>query len=53
MGNASGVSRGDRHRNAKLARLRELVPLRNAIVGDQRIGRDDHALTPSDYVRDL
>ena len=33
MGNASGVSRGDRNRNARLARLRELVPVENAIVG--------------------
>jgi len=33
MGNASGVSRGDRNRNARLARLRELVPTDNAIVG--------------------
>ena len=33
MGNASGVSRGDRNRNERLARLRELVPVDNAIVG--------------------
>jgi transposase len=33
MGNASGVSRGDRNRNARPARLRELVPTQNAIVG--------------------
>jgi hypothetical protein len=33
MVNGSGVSRGDRNRNARLARLRELVPLDNAIVG--------------------
>jgi transposase len=33
MGNASGVARGDRNRNARLARLRTLVPLENAIVG--------------------
>jgi transposase len=33
MGNASGVSRGDRNRNARLARLRALVPIENAIVG--------------------
>lgn len=33
MSNGSGVSRGDRNRNAKLARLRELVPAQNAIVG--------------------
>jgi transposase len=33
VGNGSGVSRGDRNRNARLGRLRELVPVRNAIVG--------------------
>jgi len=33
MGNGSGVSRGDRNRNARLGRLRELVPPRHAIVG--------------------
>jgi transposase len=33
MTNGSGVSRGDRSRNARLARLRELVPIENAIVG--------------------
>jgi transposase len=32
-GNGGGLSRGDRNRNARLARLRELVPYRNAIVG--------------------
>ena len=32
MVNGSGVSRGDRNRNARLARLRQLVPLGNAIV---------------------
>ena len=33
MTNGNGVSRGDRNRNARLARLRQLVPLDNAIVG--------------------
>lgn len=33
MGNGSGVSRGDRNRNARLSRLRVLVPVTNAIVG--------------------
>ncbi len=33
MGNGSGVSRGDRNRNGRLARLRGLVPASNAIVG--------------------
>ncbi len=32
MGNGSGVSRGDPNRNARLARLRALVPLTNAIA---------------------
>ena len=30
---SSGLSRGDRRRNAQLSRLRELVPVDNAIVG--------------------
>jgi transposase len=33
VGNGSGVSRGDRNRNARLDRLRVLVPVSNAIVG--------------------
>ena len=33
MSNGSGVSRGDRNRNARLARLREAVPVTNAVVG--------------------
>ena len=33
MNNGSGVSRGDRNRNARLTRLREAVPVTNAIVG--------------------
>src|SRR6476660_7252951 len=33
MNNGNGVSRGDRNRNARLARLRGLVPVGNAIVG--------------------
>jgi transposase len=33
MGNGSGVSRGDRNRNARLDRLRALVPVTNAIAG--------------------
>jgi transposase len=32
MVNGNGVSRGDRNRNARLGRLRELVPFENAIV---------------------
>ena len=33
MSNGNGVSRGDRNRNARLERLRVLVPVGNAIVG--------------------
>jgi hypothetical protein len=33
VSNGSGVSRGDRNRNARLARLREAAPISNAIVG--------------------
>jgi transposase len=33
VSNGNGVSRGDRNRNARLERLRALVPLGNAIVG--------------------
>lgn len=33
MNNGSGVSRGDRNRNARLSRLRAAVPVTNAVVG--------------------
>jgi transposase len=33
VSNGSGLSRGDRNRNAPLARLRELVPHASTIVG--------------------
>jgi hypothetical protein len=33
MSNGNGVSRCDRNRNARLSRLRVLVPASNAIVG--------------------
>jgi hypothetical protein len=33
MGNGSGVSGGDRNRNARLERLRALVPVTDAIAG--------------------
>ena len=33
LSDRSGVSRGDRNRNARLARLREAVPAVNAIAG--------------------
>jgi hypothetical protein len=39
MGNGSGVSRGDRNRNARLERLRALVPVANAIAGTGLAGK--------------
>ena len=39
MGNGSGISRGDRNRNARLERLRALVPVTNAIVGIDLAGK--------------
>jgi transposase len=33
VGNAGGISGGDRNRNVRLARLGRLVPVENAIVG--------------------
>ena len=33
MSDRTGLSGGDRNRNARLARLRGLLPLENAIVG--------------------
>ena len=48
MSNGSGVSRGDRNRNARLGRLRSAVPVTNAIVGidladrKQRVVVTDH-----------
>jgi transposase len=33
MSDRSGLSRGDRNRNARLARLRQLLPVGHAIVG--------------------
>jgi hypothetical protein len=33
MNHGNGVSRGDRNRNARLAKLRAAVPVTNAIVG--------------------
>jgi transposase len=40
----SGLSRGDRNRNARLARLRELVPLGNAIAGIDLAGNTQAAV---------
>jgi transposase len=48
VGNGSGLSRGDRNRNARLARLRELVPLGNAIVGIDLAG-DTRAVVVTDH----
>ena len=48
MTNRNGVFRGDRNRNARLARLRELVPLENAIVGD-RLGDKKQMVVVCDH----
>ena len=48
MGNGSGLSRGDRNRNARLVRLRELVPPGNAIVGIDLAG-DTQAAVVTDH----
>jgi transposase len=48
MSNGSGLSRGDRNRNARLARLRELVPLSNAIVGID-LADDTQAVVVTDH----
>ena len=55
MGNGSGVSRGDRNRNARLARLRVGVPVTNAIVGidlaDRKQIRSGTGTAPLSHVR--
>jgi len=48
VGNGSGLSRGDRNRNARLARLRELVPLSSAIVGID-LADDTQAVVVTDH----
>jgi hypothetical protein len=44
MGNGSGVSPGDRNRNARLDRLRVLVPVENA-MGRHPLTVDDRPTT--------
>jgi hypothetical protein len=44
VSNGSGISRGDRNRNARLGRLRELVPVTNAIVGIDLAGKKQMAV---------
>jgi hypothetical protein len=48
VGNGSGLSRGDRNRNAPMARLRELVPHGNAIVGID-LADDKQAAVDTDH----
>jgi hypothetical protein len=48
VSNGSGLSRGDRNRNARLARLRELVPYCNAIVGID-LADDTQAVVVTDH----
>jgi len=44
----TGLSRGDRNRNARLARLRQLLPLENAIVGID-LAADKQAVVVTDH----
>ncbi len=48
MSDRSGLSRGDRNRNARLARLRELLPPENAIVGID-LADDQRAAVVTDH----
>ena len=48
MSDRSGLSRGDRNRNARLARLRELVSLAHAIVGVD-LADDKQAVVVTDH----
>ena len=48
MGKGSGVSRGDRRRNARLAELRVLVPRENAIIGID-LAEDNQAVVVTDH----
>jgi transposase len=48
MTQGSGLSRGDKRRNERLARLRDLVPARNAIVGID-LADEKQALVVTDH----
>lgn len=48
MAHGSGLSRGDKRRNERLARLRALVPLENAIVGID-LADEKQALVVTDH----
>src|SRR5215813_4332889 len=48
MSDRTGLSRGDRNRNARLARLRELLPQGNAIVGID-LASDKQAAVVTDH----
>lgn len=48
MSEGSGVSRGDRRRNARLAELRLLVPRENAVAGID-LAEDNQALVVTDH----
>jgi transposase len=48
MGNGSGVSRGGRNRNARLERLRGLVPVANAIAGIDLAGGKQMVIVTDD-----
>lgn len=48
MSKGSGVSRGDKRRNARLAELRQLVPRENAIIGID-LAEDNQAVVVTDH----
>jgi transposase len=48
MGKGSGITRGDRRRNARMARLRALVPAGNAVAGLD-LGEKKQALAVTDH----
>lgn len=48
MSNVTGLTRGDRRRNDRRARLRELVPAGNAVVGID-LGEDKQMLVVTDH----
>ena len=53
MSNGSGISRGDRNRNARLGQLRELVPVTNAIVGIDLAGKKQMGAARLEGLADL
>ncbi len=47
MSDRTGLSRGDRNRSVRLARMRQLLPLQNAIVGIDLADSKQAAVEPT------